>query len=174
MADSLQMNLMFDVTAFGIFRAKKFSPCWHVIKKRAHLDLSPGRFTAIAHDVDLAAIDDDLASGNRTGLSRSQAKSRHTGNTGQCFASKSQCGYGLQIGSRPNLARGMSLERKQRVIAIHAAAVIDHPDQRNSPATNHDVYLASACVDTVFDQLLYDGRRTLHDFAGCHLAGHYL
>src|SRR5437899_11889333 len=110
MADSLQMNLMFDVTAFGIFRAKKFPTCWHVIEKRAHLDLGPGRFTAIAHDVDLAAIDDDLASCNCTGLPRSQAKSRYTGDTGQCFAAKAQCGHGLQIGGRPNLACGMSLQ----------------------------------------------------------------
>src|SRR5438132_1622091 len=118
MADSLQMNLMFDVTAFGIFRAKKFPTCWHVIEKRAHLDLGPGRFTAIADDVDLAAIDDNLASCNCTDLSCGQAKPRHTRDTGQCFASKSQCGHGLQIGSRPNLACGMSLQRKQRVIAI--------------------------------------------------------
>src|SRR5207302_7311034 len=116
-------------SGFRYFPREEIPTCWHVIDKRAHLDLGPGRFTAIAHDVDLAAIDDDLSSCNCTGLPRSQAKSRYTGDTGQCFAAKAQCGHGLQIGGRPNLACGMSLQRKQRVIAIHTAAVIDHPDQ---------------------------------------------
>jgi hypothetical protein len=68
----------------------------------------------------------------------------------------------------------MSLQGKQRVIAIHAAAVIDHSHQRNSSATNHDIYFVRTGVDTVFDQLLYDRRRTLYNFACGHLAGHSL
>ena len=50
----------------------------------------------------------------------------------------------------------MSLQRKQRVIAVHAAAVIDHANQRNSTATNSDIDVASAGVETVFNQFLYD------------------
>src|SRR4030095_1772607 len=111
MTDCLQMNLMFDVTAFSIFRAKKFLASEQVRKKRAPLDVSSRRFPAVAHDVDLAAIDDDFGSCNCAGLSRGQTKSRHTGDTRQCFAAKSQCRHRLQIGSRPNLARGMSLQR---------------------------------------------------------------
>jgi len=45
----------------------------------------------------------------------------------------------------------MSLQRKQRVISIHAAAIIDYPNDGNSPATNYDVDFARACVDAVFD-----------------------
>src|SRR6267378_7736703 len=105
MADRLQMDLMFDVTTFGIFGPKEFSAHWHVIKKRAHLDLCPRRFAAIAHDVDFAAIDDDLGSCNFVAFSSGQTKSRHAGDARQCFAAKSQCGYSLQIGSRPNLTR---------------------------------------------------------------------
>src|SRR5215475_14082983 len=110
MADRLQMNLMFDVTTFGIFGAKKFSARRQIVKKRAHLDLCPRRFAAIAHDVDFAAIDDDLGSCNGVAFSSGQPTSRHTGDARQCFTAKPQCGYGLQIGSRANLARSMSLE----------------------------------------------------------------
>src|SRR4029453_9683723 len=124
MADRLQMDLMFDVTTFGIFGAEKFSARWQVIKKRAHLDLCPRRFAAIAHDVDLAAIDDDFGSCNCVALSSAQTKSRYTGDAWQCFAAKSQCRHSLQISGRPNLARGMSLQRQQRVITIHTATVI--------------------------------------------------
>jgi hypothetical protein len=90
---------MFDVTTLGIFGAKKFPARGQVIKKRANLDLSSGRFAAIAHDIDLAAVHDDLGSRNRASLSSGQAKSRHTRNTWQCFAAKSQCRHSLQIGS---------------------------------------------------------------------------
>jgi hypothetical protein len=49
----------------------------------------------------------------------------------------------------------MSLQRQQRVIAIHTAAVIDYSNQRDSSATNEDVDLAGTGVDAVFNQLLH-------------------
>src|SRR6185437_4242995 len=155
MADRLQMDLMLDVTTFGILGAKKFSACRQVIKKRAHLDLCPRRLAAIAHDLDFAAIDDDLGSCNCVALSSGQTKSRYAGDTRQCFAAKSQCGDSLQIGSRPNLARSMSLQRQQRVITIHTAAVVDHSDERDSTSTNHSIDFTGPGIDAVFDQLLH-------------------
>src|SRR6266849_1534294 len=128
MTDCLQMNLMFDVTAFRIFRVKKFYSRGKVIKKREHLDLRSRRFAAVAQEIDLAAVDDDFGSCNCATLSSGQAKSRHAGDTRQGFPTKSQRCHRLQIRSRPNLARGMSLQRQQRVIAIHTAAVIDYSD----------------------------------------------
>ena len=50
----------------------------------------------------------------------------------------------------------MPLEAKQRVIAIHPASVINHPNQGNSTATNSDIDIAGAGVETVFNQLFYD------------------
>jgi hypothetical protein len=64
MPDRLEMNLVLNVTAFRVFRTKKFSTRWQIIKKRAHLYLRSGRFTAVAHNVNLAAIYDDFRSGN--------------------------------------------------------------------------------------------------------------
>src|SRR5216117_3153598 len=174
MAYGLQMNLMLDVTAFGTFRTKKFPARGQVIKKRAHLDLRSRRFTAIAHNVKLAAINDNFGSCDRVRLARSQAKSRDAGDAWQGFAAKSQRGHRFKISSRPDLARGMPLQGKERVIAIHAAAVIDYANQRNSPATNDDVDFARAGVDAVLDQFLHHRRRALHDFAGSYLAGYRL
>jgi hypothetical protein len=68
----------------------------------------------------------------------------------------------------------VALQRKQRVIAVHAAAVIDHANQRNSAAPNDDINLASTGVETVFNQFFYNRRRPFHDFTGRHLAGHGL
>src|SRR5437773_11623651 len=149
------MNLMFDVAAFRVFRTKKFSARGQVIKKRAHVDLGSGGFTAVAHDVELPAVDNDFRSSNRASLTCGQAKPRHARDAWQGFAAKSQRSDSFKISSRPNLAGGMPLERKQRVIPIHAAAVIDHANQRNSSATNHHVDFARAGVNAVFDQFLY-------------------
>jgi hypothetical protein len=151
MTDRLQMNLMFDVAAFGILRTKKFPARWQVVKKRSHFDLRAWRFTAVPHNVDFAAIDDNFCSGDRVPFTRSQPESRHTGDTRQGFAAKAERHDRLQVGSRTNFASGMSFQRKQRVIAAHAAAVIDYANQGNSTATNNDIDIASAGVEAVFN-----------------------
>ena len=135
MTDRLQMNLMFNVAAFGILRTKKFPARWQVIKKRSYFDLRAWGFTAVPHNVDFAAIDDNFCPGDRARFPRTNAESRHTGDAGQGFAAKPQCSDSLKIGSRTNFAGRMSLERQQRVVAVHAAAVVDHANQRNSTAT---------------------------------------
>src|SRR5436309_15390793 len=98
MTDCLQMNLMFDVTAFSIFRAKKFSACRQVIEKRAHLDLSSRRLAAIAHDIDLTAIDGDLGSCDCANVSRGETKTRAPGDARERFAAKCGCRACVQIG----------------------------------------------------------------------------
>src|SRR5438445_11900526 len=128
MAYGLQMNLMLDVTAFSTFRTNEFPARGQVIKKRAHLDLRSGRFTAVAHNVKLAAINDNFGACDRVRLARSQAKSRDAGDAWQGFAAKSQRGDRFKMSRRPDLARGMPLPGKQCVIAIHPAAVIYYQD----------------------------------------------
>src|SRR5207249_7885275 len=70
MPDRLEMNLVLNVTAFRVFRTKKFSTRWQIIKQRAHFHLRSGRFTAVAHNVNLAAIYDDFRSGDGSWLTR--------------------------------------------------------------------------------------------------------
>src|SRR5438034_11789590 len=123
------MNLMLDIAAFGVFGAKKFSAGGQIVKKRAHLDLRSRGFTSVAHDFKLAAIDNDFRSGNRVSLTCRQAKSGHAGNARQRFAPKSQRSDCLKIRSRSDLAGRMSLQRKQRLIPVHSAAVNAYPNQ---------------------------------------------
>src|SRR6476620_1084537 len=110
MTDRLQMDLMFDVAAFGILRPKKFPARRQVIKKRTHFDLRAWSFTAVPHNVDLDAINDNFCPGDRARFTCTHAESRHTGDTRQGFAAKPQCGDRLKVGSRTNLAGRMSLE----------------------------------------------------------------
>src|SRR2546428_991047 len=123
------MNLMLDVPALGIFGSKKFSARRQIKKKGAHFDLRSRGFTAIAHNVELAAVNDDFRPRECVRRTRRQAKSRHTGDAWQRFAPKSECSDSFKIRSSPNLAGGMPLQRKQGIIAVHAAAVIDYANQ---------------------------------------------
>src|SRR5215217_8239237 len=120
------MNLMFDVAAFGILRTKKFPACWEIVKKRSHFDLRAWGFTTVPHDVDFAAVNDNFCPSDCACFACAHPESRHTGDARYGFAAKAQRRDCLEVGSRTNFARRMSLERKQRVIAVHAAAVIHH------------------------------------------------
>src|SRR5258708_6836917 len=126
MTDRLQMNLMFDVVAFGILRTQKFPARRQVVKKRAHFDLRAWGFTAVPHNVDLAAINDNFCPGNRTRFTRSQAESRHTGDTWKRFAAKPERCNSLKIGSRANIPGAIPLHRQQPLPPSPAAAPIPH------------------------------------------------
>ena len=68
----------------------------------------------------------------------------------------------------------MTPQRKDRVGARHAGAVVGDRDQRRSAAQNLDAHRARARVERVLDQLLDGRRRPLDDFAGRNLAGDLL
>ena len=68
MPGGLQVKLMLDVAALGIFRAEKFSAGGQIIKKRSHFDLGAGCFSTIAHRLDPSAGDDDLCTRDRAGF----------------------------------------------------------------------------------------------------------
>src|SRR5215218_808985 len=65
----------------------------------------------------------------------------------------------------------MSLQGQERVVTVHPATVINHPDERHPAASDDHLDLARAGVDAVFHQLLHDGGRPFHHFACGHLTG---
>src|SRR5260370_20049210 len=155
MADRVEVELMVDVAACRVFGTKKFPARRQVVKKRAHLDLCSRGLTSVAHNFELAAIDNNFGSCERVSLARSQAKSRHAGNARQGFAPKSQRGDCLKIRSRPYLTGRVSLQRKQRIIPVHSTAVVDYANQRNSAAPNYDVDFVGTGVEAVFNQFFH-------------------
>src|SRR5215470_20176502 len=98
------MKLMFGVAAFRVLRAQKLPPRREIVKKRTNLDLRSRGFTAVADNLNLAAVDNNFSSCNCLRFARCQAKSRYAGDAGQSFAAKSECRHRLKIGSGANLA----------------------------------------------------------------------
>src|SRR5437016_13040133 len=57
MANRLQMELVLNIPALGIFRAQKLATRRQLVKKRAPLQLRPGRFAGVAHECNLSPVD---------------------------------------------------------------------------------------------------------------------
>ena len=65
----------------------------------------------------------------------------------------------------------MPLKRKNRVFRRHSTAVIVDLDSPLSALFQLHENLRGARIDGVFHQLLYRGRRTLHDLSGSNAIG---
>ena len=167
----LKMQLVFEIAALRVLRAQKFSPGRQIVEDRAHFDLCPRRLAAVADRFDLAASDDDLRTRDRVGFAGRQPKTRDARDAGERLAAKSQGRDCRQIGGCPDFARGVPLEGKQRIVAIHSGAVIDDTNERNTAAPDADLDLARAGVDAVLDQFFHNRRRPLDHFARRDLAG---
>jgi hypothetical protein len=58
----------------------------------------------------------------------------------------------------------VALEGQQRIVVIHAAAVVNHADQALAARFCLDANRARARIQRVFEQFLHHGGRTLNHF----------
>jgi hypothetical protein len=77
----------------------------------------------------------------------------------------------LQVIRRADLARRVTIQRQQRVIAVHAVAVVGHADLRLPAIAHRHVHARRAGVKRVLDQLLHHRCRPLHHLARGDLVG---
>src|SRR6266550_2809327 len=72
---------------------------------------------------------------------------------------KSQCGNGEQIVRRAQLARGMALERQQRIVMGHPVTIIDHANHALAADLHFDTNRLRTCVDGILQELFHHRRR---------------
>ncbi len=69
----------------------------------------------------------------------------------------------------------MALECQERIVAIHALAVVGYADEFAAARFDFNADATCASVERVFEQLFYDGGGTVHHLTGsnlvCHLVG---
>ena len=94
------------------------------------------------------------------------------GDRRQRLAAKAERGNGEQIVGGAQLGGGVALEGEQRVVAIHAVAVVGDADELAAAGFDLDADAAGAGVERVFEQLLDDGGGTIHHLAGGDLVRH--
>src|SRR6185437_2536372 len=92
---------------------------------------------------------------------RLQLELRHRCDGGQRLAAKTETADANEVAGVPDLAGGVALERKQRVVALHAAPVIRNANPCPSTVVHRDVNGGGAGIQRVLDEFLDDGRRAL-------------
>src|ERR1019366_1616009 len=93
------------------------------------------------------------------------------GNGRQGFAAEPQGGNRKQILDVAQLAGGVALEGQQRIVAQHAAAIVDDADQPAAAGFHFHAHFHRAGVEGVFEQLLDHRGGTLHHFSGGDFVG---
>jgi len=120
---------------------KKFSPGRQIVEDRAHFDCVPGASPPSRTGFDLAASHDDLRARDRVGFAVVNRKRERLADAGSVH--REIPGSRLPP-DRPAVrifARGVALEGKQRIVAIHPEPVIDDTNERNTAAPDADLDL---------------------------------
>jgi len=102
----------------------------------------------------------------RAARARCQRETRHRGNGRERFTAKAQRRNRFEIGDRGDFRRRMSCDRKRKVLALDACAVVGHAQAFDAAGREIDIDLRSAGVETVLEKLFQCRRGPLDDFAG--------
>ncbi len=90
----------------------------------------------------------------------------HRGDRRQRLAAEAQGGDLLEVGHRGDLARRVAVEGEERVVAVHAGAVVGDADPLPPAPFEVDLEPRRPGVEGVLDQLLDHRRRPLHHLPG--------
>src|SRR5439155_3450848 len=78
----------------------------------------------------------------------------------QSFAAKTECDDLRKIIECPNFGSSMPLECENRIVALHAFAIVHDPHQAATAKFDIDLDSLSARIYRIFNKLFYHGRRT--------------
>ena len=154
-----------DVPQFGGLRFQEFSARRNAVKQIGHAHRSargqPRRF----HAQQLAPGKLDPRALLLALRARFQQQPRYRSDRRQRLAAKSQRGDGKQVVRRAQLRSGVPLERQQRIVVAHPAAVVHHADHALAAGLHFDAHRPRPGIQRVFEQLLHHRRRPLHHLA---------
>ena len=160
-----------DVRQLGLLGAQKFLARGDVVEEIADRDAGAAAERRLLAAQHLAAGDLDARAGGLLLRARFEQQPRDRRDRRQRLAAKAERRDGEQVLHVAQLAGGVAFEGEQRVVAQHAAAIVDDADEAPSAGFDLDAQLGRAGVERVFEQLLDDRGRALHDFAGGDLVG---
>ena len=153
-----------------LLATQKFFSSRQVEEQRAHFHRCSRSASAVRDRLDFPACDLDFRSSRSLGGACHQTESGDARNTRHRLPAKTHGADIRQIGSRPNLARGMPLQAEQRILAIHPRAVVLDPNQLRSSSGELHTNPPRTCIDAIFHQFLDHRSRALHDLTRRNLA----
>ncbi len=150
-----------DVPQFRGLGFKKIAPRRHAVEKIGHADRGSRRkpFRLDAHQ--LAAGKLDARSLLFLRRARLQQQARYRRDRRQRFPAKPERCNREQIVGRAQFRRSVPLERQQRIVLRHAAAVIDHANHPLAAGFHLNANRLRTRVERVLEQFLDHGRRPL-------------
>jgi hypothetical protein len=98
------------------------------------------------------------------GVPRDDGQMRHRADRRERLAAEAERADVEEVVVR-KLGGGVTLDRKRKVGARHAGAVVAHPNEPPPAAVGHHLDAGRTGVERVLDQLLHHARRPLHHLA---------
>ena len=129
-------------------------------------DFGAGGATFWGGGDDFAAVDDDFHALHGFVAAGTEGEFGDGGDAGDGFAAEAESDDIEDVVVIIYLAGGVGLDAQQRVVLIHAAAVVGDGDGLEPGLFDADGDLVGAGVDGVFDELLDDGGGAFDDLAG--------
>jgi hypothetical protein len=154
-----------DAARLGLGRAQEFFAGRGVEEEVSHLDLGARPGSRRADGRLGASFEDGLDALVRSPGRREEPHARDRGYGGKRLAAEAERADFLQILRRGNLARRVALEGERGVLASYAAAVVAHRDEPRAAPLDAHVDAPRPGVEGVFEKLLDDRGRPLHDLA---------
>src|ERR1035437_10125144 len=142
---------------FRFFRAQKLASRRQIEEELAHLNGCTG-CAAGGLDLEyLSAADEHLRAlqGIAVALTRGEGETADARNARQGFTAEAHSGDGREVFSPPDLARGMSLQAEQCVIAAHAESIIHNANQAASPCLDLHHYARGPRIQRALDQFFH-------------------
>jgi hypothetical protein len=138
-------------------------------KDRGPRSSYPGPGPASFHVNETAAFDKDTSRRVTVRHPRRQFDLRDRRDRCESFAAKSESADRGKIFERAYLRRRVTLEREDRVLANHSAAVIRNTHQPSAAELDVDLDTRRSGIDRILDELFYNRSGPLDDFAGGNL-----
>src|SRR5665213_4170883 len=155
-----------DMTKLRRLRFQKIAARGYAVKKIGHADRRSKRKSLRLYADQLSARKFNARALGIFLCARLQQQARDGRDGRQGFAAKTQRGNRKQIVRVAQFRRGVPLKGQQRIVVNHSAAIVNHANHAFAAGFDFHANRLRSSVERVFEQLFYDGRGPLDDFAG--------
>ena len=164
---------MLNVTSFRLRCTQKFSTRRKIVKQRANLDGGSRRVPCRFDLPNLPAVnlDPGAFSGFILPGQGGQCHPANARDTRDRLPAKSHRGDGCEVIGGLDLAGRVALKAKQRIVPVHADAVVGHTNQAPSARLNLHRDSCRPGVQSIFNQFLDHAGRALDHLTGGDLIG---
>jgi len=140
-----------------------------VVEQGADIDFGTGGAAGVDHLGDLPSLHPHPGPHLPVPGTGGELEPAYRGNRRQCLPSEAQGPRRHQVVHVADLARRVPFKAHDRVVPVHAVAVVGDPHQGPSASPQGDSDGAAASIERVLDQLLHHRGRPLHHLTGCDL-----